>query len=417
MITISHSKKEAYRCPYYFCNRYIKRTPVTKNPNLHEGTFLHDVALVYAQKLFENKLTSDSDLLAIVFSELWKAQDELPQDFYDSLYKVIRSFGERFLLNLDTFYAAEYGIAFTPDMKYVEFPGLGEYEAEDKWCQENGVWVHQRLDRINIEGSETIITDYKSARAIKSPSELKQKGQGKQYAWAWMSHPAGQYTEKVTVIFDYIRFENAKVYLEYTRDDVLSVEQELRTFSEKLQQRIEDDGPWSALQNDETCEMCTYQCPLNDDSLEIPKVIQDDDTAFRLAQKALAMKRDAKTIDDRLSVYTTNRPPLNLGIGEYAHRPSVTLRGMKAEEIASICLDLGVDLNQFLKVNSDPIKFMVVEYCKQHNLDYPKFLKLPDEEIEGDEVLRAFKKAIKGVSSGTRFSFKATKKEEGGEDE
>ena len=420
MLTISHSKKEAYRCPFFFYHRYIKKTPFVKNPNLYEGSFLHDVACVYTVKLFENKLTSDSELLNLVFKELWKSQDDLPQDFYDSLYKVAMAFGERLILDLDTFYAAEYGIAFDENLQCIKFPRLGDYEAEDKWCQKKALWVHQRLDRINIEGSEAVITDYKSARAIKSASELKSKGQLKQYAWAFMTHPEGQYIEKVTAIVDYMRFENAKVYLEYTRDDVSTVETELRTFTEKLQQRIEADGPWTALQNDETCEMCTYQCPLNDPSLEIPKVIQDDETAFRLAQKAQAMKRDAKAIDDKLSVYTRQRPPLDLDIGEYAHRPSVTLRGLKADAVAGICMELGIDMNQFLKVYADPIKTLVVEHCRKHNLDYTAFLKLPDDDntraqIE-DDVLFAFRKVIKSISSGTRFGFKPYKKEEENEE-
>lgn len=412
-ITISHSKRQNAKCLHFFKKRHIDRVPMPKNAYLDEGIFLHEVASTYTEQLFKHKLTADIELLELVFKELWKAQSVLPEDYYDDLYSVTRLFGERFVLDLDHFLAAEYGIAFTDNLEFIEFPRLHSYEDEDKWCQENGIWVHQRLDVVYLIGTVAKIVDYKSARAVTSESELKKRGQGKQYAWALFQ--INPYIEKVIVIFDFIRFDNAQVEIEYTREDVADVEQVLRTFTEKISERLVQGNAatWPAIQNDETCSICRYPCPLNDASLSTPRIIQDDETAYKLAQKARALDRERKEIEDRLKVFTKERIPLNIEIGTYGWNPSVSLKGLQPATLVDIFLKKGMDINAFLKIDSEAVKILINTFCEANSLNLVTFEHLTDEELktlQGDLPLVELRRSIKEFKVTTRFGFKEAEK-------
>ncbi|MDA8240691.1 MAG: PD-(D/E)XK nuclease family protein [Nitrospiraceae bacterium] len=351
MIPISNSKLSAFECPFYFREKYILRTPYEKNSYLEEGTFLHLVAQVYTDQLVKNKLGQDAELLEMVFSGLWKAQTALPESFYNSLYGVVKGFGERFKIDPDKIWKTEVGIAFNQNFSAVEFPNLHSYEDEDRWCSENGIFVHQRIDRVDmVTDSIWKATDYKSARTVTSQSELERKGQGKQYAWAIMEK--NPFIQKVIFVWDFIRYENAKVEIEYDRGSVVDVPKMLKTFWEKVNSlNAEDPADWPAHQGT-TCSLCNYPCPLNDSSLAIPRVIQDEEVAFRLAQKAQCLKRDTKTIEDRLKMFLKEREPLDIGLGSYGTNTTMSL-GVGVKELVQFCLDNGLDLNKYLSADKE----------------------------------------------------------------
>lgn len=355
MITISHSKRTAYDCPYYFYMRYIKREPMKKDIFLSEGTFLHQVAQVYTNALIKHKLTADNDLLEDTFRQLWKIQDEIPESLHDENFTAVKKFGERFSVNPQTIWKTELGIAFTELIQPVEFPPLESYEAEDEWAEENGVWVHQRLDRVDIDpsGRQATVTDYKTARAVTSRSELERRGQGKQYAWALLQYNPS--LEKVNVVFDFIRFDHGQVTLEYDRENTVHVPHILQTFSEKINHKDPNDlKQWPALQGI-PCTICNYPCPLNDESVGVIKVIQDYDTAVKIAQKKIALEREAEQFKKILSDYTKSRADVDVGIGRFTQVTALQFT-RNADTLVDFCLRHGLTFNKFLSVNKDKLE-------------------------------------------------------------
>ena len=387
MIPISNSKKESFDCPFYFLKRYVKRVapPTDKALFLEEGNFLHSVTQVYTEKLAEHNLQSDNDLLDLVTKELWKAQTVLPQSYFSNIYSAIKRFGERALLDLTTFWRAEYGVAFNRDLEPIEFPNLHNYQAEDQWCAENDIFVHMRLDKIDIDPSGTIayIRDYKSARKITSQTELERRGQGQLYAWGLMQiNPAIQ---EVYVIFDFIRF-GTDVTLHYDRASVAHVPKMLEVFHEKVEALdVDDETQWGAKQGI-VCPLCAYTCPLNDPSLELPAVVQDIDAAEKLTQKVLAMKREISQIEGKLKTYVEERGAVTIGAGEYRYNTS-----------RSLPYTVG-DIIVFTQSHEmDPQKFLSVDREKTE-----KQIALMDEEKE-----KSFRSCATGKSRTTsRFGFK-----------
>lgn len=382
---ISPTRIKALDCPNFFKQNYlIEKTEEEKGDNvltplnLLEGKFCHRVIEVYNKTLIEQKQTADFEIFTKVLNELWRENIYIPESRFIDIQEMLNIFIETHAIDLDYIWGAEIEIALNYNLEKVE------------WMAED-VWLRAKLDRADIipEIATGIITDYKTGYYIPPEGQLKKSLQTKIYPW--IMSILNPYLEKFQIQYHFIRWNKKIGPIEFTLEDLKSVEDQLKGFTKRLTMKINDiSAEWPALVG-ENCPICRFDCPLTAKGFIPTKTIEQ---AVDIGMQIQALKKKITELTKdikRYSQVTDSR--IDIGIGEYGFLPSETWKGVKPNQLVDFCLQKGIDLNLFLKIDTDKIR-----------------------ALDDDEIKQEIKKMFK-IIPGTKFKFEEKSENKGQLDE
>jgi hypothetical protein len=420
---ISYSRIVAFDCPHYFRMKYLveekEANDATASLPLLVGKFCHEVIELYIKELLklEPKISSDMEIFQAKLVEVWNRNLYIPESMFDEIREMLISFAEVHTIDVNTTWDSEVAIALTWELEdlietvaqemFQKTPSLllpadRETAFMQAWRHDKRAWLRAKLDRVDIHPNGFAdIWDYKTGFWIPPESKLKKSMQTKIYPFAL--HCLNKNIKYFRVFFYYTRWNKIVGPLEYTVEEILPVEQELRGFTMRVLDRInrvprEDLVDASKyLENfpaliSENCPICNFDCPLVFQGIE---VIKDQQTASRVAMELDALKRAYAKKLGQLKAYaqgSTATAAIEIPTGEWGWKVSETWRGLDPEIIAAYCLENGIRMKGILAVDTTKIK------------DRP----------DDDEA----KLAIRGMAKvvpGTKFTFTASVKEEEGD--
>ncbi len=370
---ISPTRMKAYDCLNFFKQQYlVEKTDEEKEDNaltplpLLEGKFGHRVIELYNKALLAQKLPSDSEIFNTIFAEVWSQNLYIPESRYEDIKEPLMNFAENHTIDVDYMWGAEVEVSLNWLLERVDWNAVD-------------VWLRAKLDRVDIipELATGIITDYKTGFYIPPESQLKKSLQTKIYTWIlWVLNP---YLEKFQMFYHFTRWNKKVGPIEMTVEDLKPVEQQIRSFTERLTNRINDpQAEWPALIG-ENCPICRYECPLIAKGIVPLKTIEQ---AISAGMQIQALKKKIGDILKDLTRYSkATDSKIDVGTGIYGYFLGETWRGVKADKLVSYCLDKGIDLNLLLKIDTKKIK-----------------------ELEEGEIKDEIKKMFKVIPS-TKFRF------------
>lgn len=394
MISISPSSIEAAECPFYYKSEYLSgERNYGEGPdtalNLLFGRMAHMIAEKYTRVLMSKKLSSDTAIFDQVFDACWKTNTYLPESKYDELREVMVPWAEQFVINPAKVWGAEVELCF--DWQKNPVP----WDSPDKW-------LRSKLDRVDIfpEMSLAVIEDYKTGFYIPPQRKLRESLQTIIYPYTlWLKNP---YLEHFRMSFYYVRWLK-KITVDFhvagtellEMDSILfepeKIEKRLRGFTERMTAKVEDlDIEWPAIRCSR-CGICRYECPLIEKGIE---PLRSEAQAVDVAMQIEAMEAKLKELKETLKGFTqSTETQIPVHNGEWGWRPSVTIRGLKADKVAEYALNRGISLVDVLSVNTKKIKEKADEEVRKDILAMGKpsvsskfsFRKMDQTPDEGEE--------------------------------
>lgn len=354
----SPSRMKAADCLHFFRQQYVLKkdepresaaTPI----NLLEGRFGHKVAEEYTKALIKKKLESDFDLFREMFDKVWETNRFIPESHYEGLKDFLHGFAEVHHIDPQYTWGAEINLALSWDLKKVDW-------------KDPRVWLRMKLDQVDIKGEVAIIKDYKTQFYV--PSEGEQKKNLQTVIYPFGLSVINSFIKEFIMIFYYMRWNKIQVF-KFTREEVEQVEPRIRSFSERMAKKIADpESEWPALRC-ETCAICHLECPLAELGLEpirtAERAVEAAMQVEALEDKRKKLKEDLKSYCKPASIREDTGKMVETNLGIYGFHPLTTIRGLKADAIAEFCQANGMDMNLFLKADTDKIKKLPDDNVKE----------------------------------------------------
>jgi hypothetical protein len=373
---LSPSRIVALDCGYRFHQKYVlknRRTDEEEQARTPVGTLIgkvgHRCNELYTLACKEQKITSDQALMEKAFEDAWDEQNYLPESQYTEVKKILMDFNENNLVDPEHLFGVEIKVSLNWLLETVGWKAFD-------------IWIRGILDKVEVYPDGTaVVTDYK----FFLPSESKLKNSWQTKIYPFLMKCLNPYLNTIILRYHGIK-TNKKVEFTFAVSEIGEIEDSLRALSKRTAKRIANpETVWTARLG-ENCPYCIYDCPLLDLGIE---PIKDVDKAVVVGQKLYAMKQEADRLQAELKGYLAATDEIiDIGAGEYFMKEQYIRRGLKADKIVKLALELGIDVNQVLKPDTDKIK------------------KLPDDDIK-KAILAGTKESMQ-----KRFTFEAHTEED-----
>jgi DNA helicase-2/ATP-dependent DNA helicase PcrA len=241
------------KCPVEFYYEKILRVPFAKNEHAAFGTAVHDALHDYFSEVQvkENKFPDEDVLLEAFFKHITKERD----GFTDAKFKLIKEYGEQVLKDYRNHYLATWNpiVALEYNMVNIEV---------------DGVPLNGRLDKIEFNGKEAIVVDYKTGKAENGLKKLagptSRDPKGKDY-WRQMvfyqilmDEDRRKDWKMVGAEMDFIEPDEDQGYvkrqLQISGEDIALVKQQIKDTYEKVMRK--EFGPGCGKDD---CKWCQFE--------------------------------------------------------------------------------------------------------------------------------------------------------------
>lgn len=262
MSSYSYSRLDLYSgCPACYRMRYLERRPELPSEALEDGSETHDWIARYNKHLLEQNLRTDLDWI--------RGADARPE-----VKGILDAYGETHLLE------------------------PGNYVIEEMWKIPLGqhLWWGM-IDLLRDEGSQVLITDYKTDHRVRSQTEIDTDRQLRYYAW--MAAQKYPHAEEFACTIDFVRHGVTRSTT-YDREDVPEIEREILDAIA----RMEADEDFKARPGTR-CGWCSYTSDCRAIQAGDLEIITCASDAEYSASQLVALKARVRFIEDQLKPWCT----------------------------------------------------------------------------------------------------------------
>lgn len=326
----SHSRFEDYTCPHRYKLRRIDKVPEAVSPVLYKGRLAHAVILAYTRHLLQTGQATDVTAIDdIARSVFFGEKHGLVMEDYAEILELARLHAESFVLP----------------------PSI--VAAEEIW----GIPVSERdvmllvLDQLVIDGTEAIVTDYKTDWHLRSQREVERDVQLRYYAWATLQ--MFPQIEQVRCVMRFVRHQRDREVV-YTPDDVAGVGDEIRAQID----RITSDTTF-APQPGAACQRCGYWslCPAAPRFHDIVRIAHPSD-AERVAGEIAVLERQIEVRKEALREWTAVAGPVVVNGIEWGH---IRSEAVGVDDVREFVARLGDAALGYLSVDARKLRAMPEE--------------------------------------------------------
>lgn len=306
MATYSFSQIGTYStCPMKYKFEKIDRLKPEFEENLHLilGTVVHDSLEELYKRLGVFSIMSDEELI-IFFNQKWQEKIKKLKEGEMIKYtdEEIENFHKRWVVYLEEYYAT-----YRP----LDQDRLFATEQDVTFSLSEDIGFRWKIDRLDMQGDDIIINDYKTNTKIPTDAKDKIQQQINLYGFGIKQ----LYASKVKKIFwrvYYLHF-NTSYQWEITDDIVKKVQEEFLAISQEIEAKTKlfKKGNQNAFETKvgTHCEYCPFKviCParkhemMKDDTLEKP--IDDIDSIRKLIDKYKKISDEIDILDEKKKFY------------------------------------------------------------------------------------------------------------------
>jgi putative RecB family exonuclease len=321
-------------CPAAFCKKYVEKVPEAPSEALATGNLVHKIIAAYSRHCLSQGLESDITAMPGIVRQCFYDQPcGLASDRYPEVLALAQQWADTHTVPLATLVGIEEWMeAWLANRKYL-FRGI--------------------IDRLEIDGTTAIITDWKTDWQLRSQAEVERDFQLAVYAWL-VSREYPQ-VDRFVVKLDFVRY-NVVRQAELDMGRVAQVEGQILGLIGQVEQAIKS-GKFPPKPG-HYCAWCGYsqQCPAAKNIPDDVRPITSAEDARRVAEELAVLERQIAVRKEALKAWCNQNGPVKVNglVWGFHLVESRTIEDVS--EFVRLMNEAGVDPRPYLTVNGTKAK-------------------------------------------------------------